>query len=97
MRPVTPAGGRWQISTGGGRWPRWSRDGKTLFYRQGESIFRVPVSIAGNDVRSEKPALLFSMPGLSGYDVTKDGFVVARNGGDPRETRQLNMIVNWKP
>jgi serine/threonine protein kinase len=34
-----PAGkGRWQISTEGGDWPIWRRDGKELFYRQGTKL-----------------------------------------------------------
>jgi len=30
--PASPAGGQWQVSTGGGTQPRWRRDGKELFY-----------------------------------------------------------------
>src|SRR6185503_13367913 len=34
VRPYpNTSGGRWQISTGGGRQPLWSRDGRELFYR----------------------------------------------------------------
>jgi eukaryotic-like serine/threonine-protein kinase len=31
--PDTSRGGRWQVSSGGGRTPLWSRDGRELFYR----------------------------------------------------------------
>jgi serine/threonine-protein kinase len=31
--PNTSEGGRWQISSGGGRQPLWSHDGRELFYR----------------------------------------------------------------
>jgi serine/threonine-protein kinase len=32
VRPFPGPGGRWQISTGGGRLPRWSRDGRELLF-----------------------------------------------------------------
>jgi eukaryotic-like serine/threonine-protein kinase len=32
VRPFPGLRGKWQVSTGGGREPRWSRDGKELFY-----------------------------------------------------------------
>jgi len=97
VRPAAHSGGRWKISTDGGRWPHWSMDGQTLFYRKGDGFFSVPISMAGGEVRSGKPALLFSMAGVADYDVSGDGFVMARNVYDHSETRQLNMIVNWKP
>src|SRR5438309_4316078 len=30
--PFPSRGGKWQVSTGGGLWPRWRHDGKELFY-----------------------------------------------------------------
>jgi Tol biopolymer transport system component len=32
VRPYPSASGRWQISTAGGDFPRWARDGRALFY-----------------------------------------------------------------
>ena len=42
LRPPVPhGGGRWQISTAGGGGPRWSRDGRELFYlAAGGSLMR---------------------------------------------------------
>ena len=36
-------GGRWQVSTGGGDSPLWSRDGRELFYRIGDEVVAVPI------------------------------------------------------
>lgn len=36
-------GGRWQVSTGGGASPLWSRDGRELFYHSGDAIMAVSV------------------------------------------------------
>ncbi len=32
VQPFPSGSGRWQVSNGGGDWPRWRRDGKELFY-----------------------------------------------------------------
>ena len=32
VRPFPPGPGKWKVSIGGGELPRWSRDGKELFY-----------------------------------------------------------------
>lgn len=81
---------------GGARWPRWALDGKTVFYRQGDSLFAVPISVAANDVRPGKARLLFTMPGIADYDVTKEGFLIAQSVEELHETRQINVILNWK-
>jgi eukaryotic-like serine/threonine-protein kinase len=36
-------GGRWQVSTGGGNSPLWSRDGRELFYHSGDATMAVAV------------------------------------------------------
>ena len=35
--------GRWQLSNDGGEEPRWSRDGRELFFRTGTHLMAVPV------------------------------------------------------
>jgi Tol biopolymer transport system component len=41
--------GKWQASTDGGEYPFWGRDGRTLYYRQGQcDIVAVPVETASN-------------------------------------------------
>jgi serine/threonine-protein kinase len=77
--------GRWQASTAGGQTPRWSRDGRELFFIDGN--FRMVAaqitaspSFAVGELRS-----LFSVAGYAldgfhqAYDVTPDGrsFIIA--------------------
>jgi len=100
-----PTGGKWQISTEGGNEPMWSRDGRELFYRNGERMMAVDVS-AGAD-KAGRPTLLFEGPfqlkigpGASNYDVTPDGqgFVMIRT---PEGATQLSglthvtLVQNW--
>ena len=49
------------VSTDGGHRPRWSRDGREVFYRQGEALMAVSVD-AGASFRARKPQRLFAGP-----------------------------------
>ena len=35
VQPFPEHGGKWQVSTGGGHWPVWSRDGRELYFLSG--------------------------------------------------------------
>ena len=43
VRPFPDGEGRWQISTSAAVEPRWSPDGRELFYRSNQTIYRVAV------------------------------------------------------
>ena len=56
VRPFPGPGGKWQISTGGGRYATWSRTGKELFYQADDgSIWVATYIVEGNSFRAEKP------------------------------------------
>jgi serine/threonine-protein kinase len=58
VRPFPGPGGKWQISTGGGRYPKWSRTSKELFYRTRDSkIMVTPYLVSGESFNSGKPQL----------------------------------------
>ena len=89
-----PSGeGKWQVSTDGGRDPRWSADGDRIYYRQGQDLMEVPVS-GGASPSLGQPRKLFSWEAIGrGFDLTPDGerfaAVVDRGirGSDDVETR----------
>ena len=85
VRPIDGAG-KWQISEGGGGYPRWPGDGRQLFYRDNEGVVSVPVTSAGNSLQAGRArrALKGSFRGGAGgmstgsltvadYDVSSDG------------------------
>jgi serine/threonine-protein kinase len=49
VRPFPGPGGKWQISTEGGGFPKWSRNGKELFYRAQDSKLMVAAYTASGD------------------------------------------------
>jgi len=58
VRPFPGPGGKWQVSSGGGRYPQWSPNGKELFYRtEGNKIMVVTYSASGDSFQATKPAL----------------------------------------
>jgi len=46
VAPFPSAAGKWRISTDGGAWPQWRRDGREIFYVQSENS--VPITLAVN-------------------------------------------------
>jgi Tol biopolymer transport system component len=58
VRPFPGPGGKWQISTGGGVLPKWSSNGKELFYRTPDSkIMVVTYTASGDSFRADNPQL----------------------------------------
>jgi Tol biopolymer transport system component len=94
--------GRWQLSRGGGSAPRWSRDGKELFYMSGDQMFVVPIrqepTFSPGEPRSlfriEQPT---SSEWSNIYDVAPDGkrFIVLVRQKDTTKTPRIDVILNF--
>lgn len=97
VQPYPDPGAKVQISTEGGNQPRWSRDAKELFYRNGDKMMAVEIS-TGSGFTAGAPKVLFERQyaygvgtTLANYDVTPDGhFVMVKN-----EPARLNVVLNW--
>ncbi|HEV2349499.1 MAG TPA: protein kinase [Terriglobia bacterium] len=96
-------GARVQVSTDGGREVMWARNGRELFYRNGDQMMAVSIQIKAGLVAS-KPAVLFKgnfEPGLyassADYDVSPDGqrFLMVGSGEKDTVPTQVNMVLNW--
>jgi hypothetical protein len=94
-----PNGGRtWTISTEGGEEPIWSPKGDELFYRNGESLMSVPVSLAPG-FSAGKPREVYRGSFLNvwerSYDVGPDArrFLLLRSVAE--EGQQPELILNW--
>ncbi len=90
----TPAR-KWTISIGGGKSPVWGVGGNELFYRNGDKMMFVAVTIRPT-FSAMSPRVAFDLPPrVSQYDVARDGrFLMIQNQGQG-SVDTLNVIVNW--
>ena len=95
---------KWQISRGGGKEPRWRRDGKELFFLSAEGkMIAVPIKATAN-FEAGSPQTLFqthirqSISALDrvSYDVSADGqkFLIDTKVDEPNAL-PLSIILNW--
>ena len=92
-------GGKVQISTDGGAEPMWAKNGRELFYRNGDKMMAVAIEAKGDALDAGTPKLLFegrfavsNVPGGdASYDVSPDGqrFLMLK----PEETQSTATIV----
>ena len=96
---------RVRVTSEGGSQPRWSRDGKELFYLHGGQLFAVPVGRTGEDLTFGKGQPLFPLSlyaqGDSGfdlitrYDVAPDGRFLALVRSGDQAPKPLTLVLNW--
>ncbi len=76
VRPFPEGDGRWQISTSSGGEPHWSPDGRELFYRANQTIYRVAVDTR-HGFAAGRPEALFdrvaSGSAVRTYSLSPDG------------------------
>ena len=90
VRPFPGPGGKWQVSTGGGRYPKWSRTSKDLFYRTPDSKIMVTSnSVSGESFSPGNPQLwspgqFTERLGSMNFDLHPDGkrFAVLKTPAD---------------
>jgi len=97
--------GRWQISMEGGTWPAWSRDGRELFYTDGDGyLVAVPVDAdrAFRHGRAERlfASRYFNGQGFRAYDVAPNGrrFLMLKDvaGSDSSiAPAPLIVVMHW--
>jgi Tol biopolymer transport system component len=79
VRPFPGPGGRWQISSGGGSFPVWSRDGRELLFKgTDQRVMAVSYTARGDSFIAMKPRAWMAKPvmtlgTLSTWDLAPDG------------------------
>jgi eukaryotic-like serine/threonine-protein kinase len=96
------AAGSWKISERGGREPVWARDGRTLFYWEGNILWAAHVRPAGGFSVVRRETVLtddFYAAGgccTANYDVTPEGgLIYARRLDGSRSRVELMLVDNF--
>jgi serine/threonine-protein kinase len=98
--------GRWQVSTGGGTMPVWTRDGKELIYLDAAThLTAVSVETTGSTFHPGTPTTLvttaYATPDSNrSYDVSPNGqrFLVIKEGSSSDQSGappQIVVVENW--
>ncbi len=107
LRPFPGGGGSVPVSTAGGVYPRWSRDGKEVYFIAPDAtLMAVPIRTTAASVEAGAPVTLFQTRRVGGgwnvigrshqYDVAPDGrFLV--NVETESSAPPLTLLMNWKP
>ena len=91
VKPFPEGPGKWQVSTDGGQFPRWRRDGRELFFYFNNNMIAADVRVTGSSVEPGVPRTLFGLavPSVAlahgvynRYAVTADGqrFLISQAG-----------------
>jgi serine/threonine-protein kinase len=110
VRPVEGAG-KWQVSQGGGGFPRWSGDGRRLFFRDTEGVTSVPIASVGASIEIGAPrravkgnfrggvaGILLGSLRMPDYDVTRDGSHFVMYSPDVKtagRAEHVTVVLNW--
>ena len=101
VQPFPALGNKWRVSVGGGEEPRWSSDGRQLFFRHGDRLMAVDIPTKAT-FKLESAHLLFEGPYArsdfwTNYDVAVDGqrFVMLKEEDEARTTPVLRVVLNW--
>lgn len=94
-------GGKALVSVGGGEEPHWSRDGRQIFYRQGDRMMVVDGPFKST-AKARSPHLLFQTSYArsdfwTNYDVSADGqrFLMLKDEDESRANQVLRVVLNW--
>ena len=100
-----PSGGQSKVSTAGGKFARWSPDGRELYYLEpAGALMTVPVNIAADVFTHGAARELFRTriaatemaDVVHPYDVSADGRFLMRVPGE-EEVSPITVLLNWSP
>jgi Tol biopolymer transport system component len=101
---VHPAA-KWQVSVAGGTRPKWSRDGKRLYYLAGTKLTAAEISVRGNTIEAGAVKRLFTSPMALPlgafvtrgwrYDVAENGARFVANVMRVENAPPITLVTNW--
>ena len=104
VRSLSTPHAKWRISTAGGRWPRWSADGKELFYVAADgNLMSVPIESTATVPKTGVHTIVMKIgegvPGAGGprfFGMSRDGQrVLLRLTDDLPAAASIVVVTNW--
>jgi Tol biopolymer transport system component len=103
VRPFPGPGPARLVSTAGGSWARWRRDGKELYFLAPDStLMAATVAVRGSNLETGAPQPLFRthtvyFPVNHEYDVSRDGRFLIVTELESAPAEPIHVLLNWKP
>jgi serine/threonine-protein kinase len=102
VRPFPSGDGKWQVSTSGGTEPRFTRDGRWLFYRNAGELYGAPVATLSGFVAGAPVQMGAGLGGGGGgnpssYALSPDGRRILRLkvNADKQERQSPAIVFGW--
>ncbi len=103
VRPFGREGDAAPVSTEGGTAPRWSADGRTVFYRRGDAFLAASVTSSGATLTVGDSQKLFEARAAPGRTTIQAGYSMSPDGRrflvlllDPRAVpTRINVVLDW--
>jgi Tol biopolymer transport system component len=103
VRPFPGPGGRWQISSGGGGAPTWSRSASELLFRERDRVMIVRYTATAGSFTAGKPqawpdAHVLGFGTVHAWDLAPDGqrlVVLQDNPEDARPVTHLTFLLHF--
>jgi Tol biopolymer transport system component/aminoglycoside phosphotransferase (APT) family kinase protein len=111
VRSYPGLNGPWRISSDGGSHPRWSPNGRELYYVSADStmIMAAAITTDGTSISVAKPRVLIKTrvrgdhyPGGAPYDVARDGRILVNEfvaptpaAGSAADTSSFTVVLNF--
>lgn len=103
VAPFPGPGGKWQVSTSGGKMPRWRKDGRELYFVSEDDMLTVAaVEGHGNNFQVTNVQPLFrvslapeALERSGSYDVNADGTRFIVNASSNEIQAPITLVLNW--
>jgi Tol biopolymer transport system component len=91
--------GKWQVSANGGIMPRWSKDGKELYYFDPTyNLYAVSINAAGSALQFGTPQTLvtnWTVPSVPLYDVSPDSKKILLDRVPQQVSQSVTVVTNF--
>lgn len=101
IRPTDGSPSKWQVSSNGGRQPRWLNNGREVMYQfNDQQLISVPIAVSGNQITVGKARQSLKIDGgfqTNIYDISKDGSqVLVKRTLNVQSLKSGSLIFHWE-